>query len=186
MTPNPSPERDCHRQGTWPARPSFLSSASRAKRLSGVSPSAQTLGLTSNAELSRARLSVVTPSLSQPHAGAPRRRASAKRWRSFGRRRLPTRCTAPSARSRAFALRHGENTRREPTPPLVHMQPEEGSSLVVALRVHGVALVRHARFCRWLLVPSHLARHVSSALGPSSQRQAAASGCALPSPPGEA
>jgi len=35
---------DCHRQGTWPARRSLSSFASRAKRLPGVSPSAQTLG----------------------------------------------------------------------------------------------------------------------------------------------
>jgi len=46
LLPNPSLKRDCHRQGTWPARPSFLSSASRAKRLTGVSPLAQTLGVT--------------------------------------------------------------------------------------------------------------------------------------------
>jgi hypothetical protein len=35
---------DCHRQGTWPARRPVPSSVARAKRLPGVSPSAQTLG----------------------------------------------------------------------------------------------------------------------------------------------
>ena len=44
MSPNPSLERDLHRHGTWPARRSGLSSASRAKRHPGVGPSAQTLG----------------------------------------------------------------------------------------------------------------------------------------------
>ncbi len=43
MRPNPSLERDLRRQGTWPARRWFLSSASRAKRLPGYGPSAQTL-----------------------------------------------------------------------------------------------------------------------------------------------
>ena len=43
--PNPSLERDLHRPGTWPARRSLSSSASRAKRHSGSGPSAQTLGL---------------------------------------------------------------------------------------------------------------------------------------------
>ena len=46
MTPNPSLKRDCHRQGTWPASRSLSSFASRAKRLPGVSPSAQTLAVT--------------------------------------------------------------------------------------------------------------------------------------------
>src|SRR5512147_2915954 len=45
-TPNPSLERDLHRHGTWPAKRSGLSSASRAKRHSGSGPSAQTLGRT--------------------------------------------------------------------------------------------------------------------------------------------
>jgi hypothetical protein len=36
---------DCHRQGTWPARQPVSSSVARAKRLPGVSPSAQTLSL---------------------------------------------------------------------------------------------------------------------------------------------
>ncbi len=45
VTPNPSLERDLHRHGTWPARRSLPSSASRAKRHTGVGPSAQTLGL---------------------------------------------------------------------------------------------------------------------------------------------
>ena len=44
MPPNPSLERDLHRQGTWPARRSLSSSASRAKHLPGSGPSAQTLG----------------------------------------------------------------------------------------------------------------------------------------------
>ena len=44
MPPNPSLERDLHRPGTWPARLSLSSSASRAKRHPGVGPSAQTLG----------------------------------------------------------------------------------------------------------------------------------------------
>jgi GNAT superfamily N-acetyltransferase len=43
-TPNPSLERDLHRHGTWPAKRSLSSSASRAKRHPGVGPSAQTLG----------------------------------------------------------------------------------------------------------------------------------------------
>ena len=47
-TPNPSLERDLRRDGTWPARRSGLSSASRAERHPGVGPSAQTLGSTSN------------------------------------------------------------------------------------------------------------------------------------------
>jgi hypothetical protein len=46
VRPNPSLERDLRRQGTWPAKPRFLSSASRAKRLPGSGPSAQTLGST--------------------------------------------------------------------------------------------------------------------------------------------
>jgi len=44
VRPNPSLERDLHRQGTWPARRPGLSSTSRAKRLIGSGPSAQTLG----------------------------------------------------------------------------------------------------------------------------------------------
>ena len=48
VRPNPSLKRDCHRQGTWPASRSLSSSASRAKPLPGVSPSAQTLGLHSH------------------------------------------------------------------------------------------------------------------------------------------
>jgi len=43
--PNPSLERDLHRHGTWPAKRSLSSCASRAKRHPGVGPSAQTLGL---------------------------------------------------------------------------------------------------------------------------------------------
>jgi len=46
VLPNPSLERDLHRHGTWPAKRSLSSSASRAKRHSGSGPSAQTLGLT--------------------------------------------------------------------------------------------------------------------------------------------
>ncbi len=46
VRPNPSLERDLHRQSTWPARRCGPSSASRAKRLPGFGPSAQTLGLT--------------------------------------------------------------------------------------------------------------------------------------------
>ena len=45
MTPNPSLERDLHRHGTWPAKRSGLSCASRAKRHPGSGPSAQTLGV---------------------------------------------------------------------------------------------------------------------------------------------
>ena len=37
---------DCHREGTWPAHRPVSSSVARAKRLPGVSPSAQTLGRT--------------------------------------------------------------------------------------------------------------------------------------------
>ena len=44
MTPNPSLERDLHRHGTWPAKRSLSSSASRAKHHAGSGPSAQTLG----------------------------------------------------------------------------------------------------------------------------------------------
>ena len=44
--PNPSLERDLHRHGTWPAKRSLSSSASRAKRHAASGPSAQTLGLT--------------------------------------------------------------------------------------------------------------------------------------------
>ena len=58
--PNPSLKRDCHRQGTWPARLSLSSSASRAKRLPGVSPLAQTLGRI------RARPCPPTPLLGHP------------------------------------------------------------------------------------------------------------------------
>ncbi len=46
VRPNPSLERDLHRHGTWPARRSLSSSASRAKRHPGSGPSAQTLGRT--------------------------------------------------------------------------------------------------------------------------------------------
>jgi hypothetical protein len=42
--PNPSIERDLHRNGTWPARRFSSSSVSRAKHHSGSGPSAQTLG----------------------------------------------------------------------------------------------------------------------------------------------
>ncbi len=45
VRPNPSLERDLHRHGTWPARRSLSSSASRAKCHPGSGPSAQTLGL---------------------------------------------------------------------------------------------------------------------------------------------
>jgi hypothetical protein len=45
LMPNPSLERDLHRPGTWPAKRSLSSSASRAKRHTGSGPSAQTLGL---------------------------------------------------------------------------------------------------------------------------------------------
>ena len=144
LLPNPSLERTATGKPAWPRGFRCLSSASRPSRLTGVRPSAQTLGLTSNAERSRALFSVFTASLGQSHAGALCRRASAERWRSFGTRRLSPRCTTPSTHGRAFAPRHEENTRRE-SPPLVQLQPEEGSSLVAALRVHGVALVRHAR-----------------------------------------
>ncbi len=51
VRPNPSLERDLHRHGTWPARRSGLSFASRAKRHTGVGPSAQTLGLTTHMKL---------------------------------------------------------------------------------------------------------------------------------------
>ena len=46
VLPNWSLKRDLHRHGTWPARRSGLSSASRAKRHSGYGPLAQTLGST--------------------------------------------------------------------------------------------------------------------------------------------
>ena len=45
VRPNPSLKRDCHRQGSWPASRSLPSFASRAKPLTGVSPSAQTLAI---------------------------------------------------------------------------------------------------------------------------------------------
>ncbi len=45
MGPNPSLERDLRQQGTWPAKRCGPSSASRAKRLPGYGPSAQTLGV---------------------------------------------------------------------------------------------------------------------------------------------
>ena len=50
---------DLHRHGTWPARRSGLSSASRAKRHPGSGPSAQTLGLMNDESASSAEL--------QPH-----------------------------------------------------------------------------------------------------------------------
>ena len=53
LLPNPSLKRDCHRQGSWPARRSLSSSASRAKCLPGVSPSAQTLGVIPTVMLAR-------------------------------------------------------------------------------------------------------------------------------------
>ncbi len=96
--PNWSLKRDCHRQGTWPARPSFLSSPSRAKRLPGVSPLAQTLGLTSNTVLSSARPCPAKPASIQSHEGASRHialgaieRAATRRLhlRSPGLQRLP-------------------------------------------------------------------------------------------------
>ncbi len=57
VPPNPSLERDLPRHGTWPARRWFLSSASRAKRHTGVGPSAQTLGLTANTKAGSAPMS---------------------------------------------------------------------------------------------------------------------------------
>ena len=44
VLPNWSLKRDLRRHGTWPARLSGLSSASRAKRHTGSGPLAQTLG----------------------------------------------------------------------------------------------------------------------------------------------
>ena len=46
VRPNPSLERDLHRHGTWPASRLGPSSGQRAKRHTGVGPSAQTLGRT--------------------------------------------------------------------------------------------------------------------------------------------
>ena len=45
VLPNPSLKRDLRRHGTWPARRSLSSFASRAKRHTGYGPLAQTLGL---------------------------------------------------------------------------------------------------------------------------------------------
>ena len=143
--PNPSLKRDCHRQGSWPARLSLSSSASRAKLLTGVSPSAQTLGLTSNSELSFARFCVVKPSSSQSHVGASRLGAVATS--EVARSRRLRRCPQSLQQFlEVLAVRHKD----EVAPQSIHRwrgcEHKPASSASLAVRHAGVvqALQAHA------------------------------------------
>ena len=115
----------------------------------------------------------------QSHAGASRRRASAKRWRQFGRGRLSPLCATPSALGESLEVLHEENAGREPVSPLVRLRPQEDSSLIVALRVREVALVGRARVCPWLQALSSLVPRLQYAFGPGAKplRPAAPSSC---------
>ena len=86
---------------------------------------------------------------SQSHAGASRLRTLARHRRSLGRTLSP-RCTTQPFPAQALAVRFEDSTKLESRPPLPQVQPEEDTSLLVALTVRGVALMSRAPFCQWL------------------------------------
>ena len=113
---------------------------------------------------------------SQSHAGASRLHASARRWRQSERGLSPQGATPP-IHPQALAVLDEENTRPKSMPPLVHLQPEEDTSFLVALRVRGVTPVRRNRFCRWLRKSSSLVARQEHAFGPGATPLCPAAPC---------
>ena len=84
VTPNPSLERDLHRHGTRPASRLGPSSGQRAKRHTGVGPSAQTLGRTSE---SSARSTA--QGSAQANGKLRKQKSEGSSYRAIGSRALP-------------------------------------------------------------------------------------------------